>query len=131
MNEKLSKERVVHLLAINLVGVIFILVGCLHLFDANKTISDILNIWSLLFVLGTVLIHFRGSKGKILLVTSAERANNNFEIAGIVANLLCFLISLILAYLINMSEVISAIGWNTNGFTIIAMGVSALMFYHK
>lgn len=124
-------EKATYWLATYLVGLAFIAVGLKHLVESNTAVSDLLNLWAFLFMLGSVIIYFLKMNGEIMFVTRAEKLNKDFKIASILVNLIWFGVSLILAYWLTNHTGVLLSGLNTNGFSIMAMGISCLMIYHS
>ena len=129
MNEK--SENMFYRLVTYFVGGVFIGVGLYHLRKFDTAISDMLNLWSFLFIMGSFIIYLLKTNGKIVFATLTEKLNKNSKIAIILENLVWFVISLVLAYWLTQNTGLPLIGLNTNGFSIMAMGIACLMIYHS
>lgn len=126
---------VVYFVASHLTGIAFILIGVITTFHSNTKASDMLNIWSFLVAVGTLLqCYFRLDKKisrKLLAKESAEDTNGwNF-----VMNFAWMILSLAAAYAINSllwgTKISEPLDFNTNGLAIIAMGISIILLYHN
>ena len=126
-------QTITYCLSTGLVGIVFILAGVLHLFNSNERVSDMLNMWSFFSVIGLYVGSKMDLGVKLTRVFRATENTRNIEGWNLVVNLAWTVISLtISSYIADwlwLGRNPSLLTFNTGGLTLIAMGLTVIMFY--
>lgn len=125
-------QTITYWLSTGLVGTVFILAGVLHLFNSNERVSDMLNVWSFFSVIGLYVGSKMDLGVKLTRVFRATENARNIEGWSLVVNLAWTVISLVISSYIAdwLSRNPLLLAFNTGGLTLIAMGLTVIMFYH-
>lgn len=127
-------QTITYWLSTGLVGMVFILAGVLHLFNSNERVSDMLNMWSFFSVIGLYVGSKMDLGVKLTRVFCATENTRNIEGWSLVVNLAWTVISLVISSYIAdwlwLGRNPLLLTFNTGGLTLIAMGLTVIMFYH-
>lgn len=138
MKTRTQKYRpmcIIYGLASHLVALELILAGISQTFIQNSKLSDMLNIWSFLFMLGCYLESLLNLSRRIIQRFHFKRTKNELLAWRFTLNFSWVVLSMYLASLINDWNYVRYVLDNriasTNGLSIIAMGLSSIMLYHS
>ncbi len=135
MKHKDNLPVVVYWITTTLIGTIFMLLGFQHLLSSNDKITDLLSVWSFVLAIGFFAETFFSLGAKCTEFFRAKKTPENTNGWTLTLNIAWMFISALL------SDVIVEVIWklkecgdaviNTNGFSIMAMGLTIVTMYYS